>query len=100
MKTSMKLFLVHLGYYDKESFEGAYESHGNLFVIAESVEQARTKIKLHPTVSEKRMHIDGIQEIDAVEGFRVVLTEDPALCGATRVLSNRTRELETNRDRT
>ncbi len=84
----MKLFLVHFGYYDNDTFEGAYESHGNLFVVADSFDAARTKIQLHPTVSEKNMHIDGIQEIDAIEGFRIQLIEEPKLCGATRILKN------------
>ena len=37
--------------------------------------------------------MDGLQQVDAVDGFRVELREDPALNGDSRVASHRRRDL-------
>jgi hypothetical protein len=89
----MKLFLVHCGFYDGEVFDGVYESHVNFFVAAESFEDARAKAKLNPVFQGKKMHVDGLQSIEAVDGFRVALEADPALKGVSRVLGRRHRDL-------
>ncbi|MBI4061372.1 MAG: DUF1543 domain-containing protein [Elusimicrobia bacterium] len=87
--TAPKLYLVHCGFYDREVFDGVYESHVNLFVAAESFEDARAAAKLDPVFKGRRMHVDGLQQIDAVNGFRVELRPDPELGGATLATSRR-----------
>ncbi len=89
----MKLFLVHCGFYDSELCDGIYESHVNLFVVADSFEDARSKVKFSPEFKAKRMHVDGIQEIQAVNGYSIFTKEDPALNGKTIVISSRHRDL-------
>ena len=69
----MKLFLVHVGFYDKNVSGGFYESHTNYFIVAEGVKEAKKKAKEIPEYKEKKMHIDGIREIDSVDGYKVVL---------------------------
>jgi len=89
----MKLFLIHCGFYDRDICEGIYESHVNFFVAAESFEDARAKAKLLPEFKTKRMHVDGLQEVVAVSGYKVSLNEDPATDGQTIVVSNKHRDL-------
>jgi hypothetical protein len=89
----MKLFLVHCGYYDSEICDGLYESHSNFFVVAESFEDARKTAKLLPEFQQKRMHIDGLQEIQAVQGYSITLHQSPELQGESIVISNKHREL-------
>lgn len=89
----MKLYLVHCGYYDNAVLEGVYESHVNFFVVAESFEQARAKAKQNALYQEKRMHVDGLQQLDAIDGFRLNLTEDTTLAGQSQMLTDRYRGL-------
>ncbi len=89
----MNLYLIHCGFYDSELCDGIYESHVNFFVAADSFEAARARAKEIPEVRAKRMHVDGIQLLEAVSGYRVALEEDAALAGATRVVSNKHRDL-------
>jgi hypothetical protein len=44
----MFLYLVHCGFYDSELSDGLYESHTNIFVAAESFEDARARAKSDP----------------------------------------------------
>ena len=88
-----KLFLVHCGFYDLEILDGNYESHVNYFVAAPDFEEARTRVRLLPDFQRKKMHVDGIQEIQAVAGHRVALNEDAALNGQTVLISNKLRDL-------
>ncbi len=85
----MHLFLVHLGYYDDLS-AGVFESHTNLFVVADDWEDARAKAKALPVVVEKRMHIDGLQKIEKVDGYRISLQEE---AGENQINSFHFREL-------
>ena len=39
----MKLFMVHVGFYDKSIGEGIYETHLNYFIAAEDSKDAKTK---------------------------------------------------------
>lgn len=89
----MKLFQVHCGFYDVEVCEGQYEFHVNFFLAAEDAEAARKKAKLLPGFIAKKMHIDGLQEIVAVDGFEVSLRDNPALKGETSVKGWKYREL-------
>ena len=90
---SIKLFLVHCGFYDPGVCDGIYESHVNLFVVAESFESAKIRVRDIPVFKQRRMHIDGMEEIEAVNGARVHLEPDPALEGRTLTTSNRHRDL-------
>ena len=72
----MKLFLIHVGFYDPAIMEGLYEQHSNYFVAAENVKEAKKKAKMNSLFKIKKMHIDGIQEINIVDGFRVTLLPD------------------------
>ena len=69
----MKLFLIHVGFYDPEIMEGLYEQHSNYFVVAQNITEAKTKARLNLTYKAKKMHIDGIQELNIVDGFRINL---------------------------
>jgi hypothetical protein len=89
----MKLFLVHCGFYDGEVFDGVYESHVNFFVAAENFDDARARARLNPTFKGKKMHVDGLQEIDAIDGYRILLRADPALKGSSSVTGHRHRDL-------
>lgn len=89
----MKLYLVHCGFYDTNLCDGLYESHVNYFVAAESFEDARAKAKLIPAFKEKRMHVDGLQEISAVDGRRITLQEDASLANQTVIINHKHRDL-------
>tara|TARA_B100000579_G_C22784554_1_gene831179 strand:- start:459 stop:734 length:276 start_codon:yes stop_codon:yes gene_type:complete len=69
----MKLFLVHTGYYDNNISNGFYESHTNYFVVAENIKEAKTKIKGINEFKQKKMHIDGILEIQNIGKFSIKL---------------------------
>ena len=88
-----KLFLVHCGFYDLEVLDGVYESHVNFLVAAESFEDARVKVKLEPDFQRKKMHVDGLQLVEAVNGHRISLQLDESLQGKTQITSSRHRDL-------
>ena len=69
----MKLFLIHVGFYAPDIMEGLYEQHSNYFVVAQNITEAKTKARLNLTYKTKKMHIDGIQELNVVDGFRINL---------------------------
>ena len=69
----MKLYLVHTGYYDKSVGEGFYEQHTNIFIVAKDPRSAREKAKKNKDYIEKKMHIDGIKEIENIGGYNVKL---------------------------
>tara|TARA_X000001036_G_scaffold263438_1_gene244873 strand:+ start:5185 stop:5466 length:282 start_codon:yes stop_codon:yes gene_type:complete len=69
----MKLYLVHTGYYDKSVGEGFYEQHTNIFIVAKDPRSAREKIKKNKDYIEKKMHIDGIKEIENIGGYNIKL---------------------------
>jgi hypothetical protein len=89
----MKLYLVHCGFYDSNICDGLYESHVNYFVLGNNFEEARANAKLLPEFKTRKMHVDGLQEIQAVDGYRVELVTDTSLNGETRVLSHKHRDL-------
>lgn len=91
--SNLKLYLVHCGFYDLELMDGLYESHVNFMVAAKDFEDARARARLNPDFQKKKMHVDGLQEIEAIEGCRVHLEPDSTLNGATLVKSNRHRDL-------
>ncbi len=68
----MTLYLIHCGFYDDEISDGIYEFHVNIPVVGESMDAAKSKVRTNPSFQRKKMHIDGIQEIKAVDGFRIL----------------------------
>lgn len=88
-----ELYLVHCGFYDPEVGDGIYESHTNLFVAAASFEDAKIQAKQLDEFRAKRMHVDGIQHIIAVQGWRLNLTADTEARQQTRIASHKHRDL-------
>ena len=80
----MKLYLIHVGFYDPDIMDGLYEQHSNYFVVAENIKAAKNEAKNKSVYKMKKMHIDGIQEINIVDGYRIKLetdsTENDAVC--------------------
>jgi hypothetical protein len=91
----LKLYMVHCGFYDSEICDGIYESHANFFVAADTFEAARAKAKNLAEFKNKRMHVDGLQEIQAVDGYRVDLFLDESLVHQTKVINFKHRDLAT-----
>lgn len=67
----MKLYIIHCGFYAKEIFDGINEFHVNIPVIAGDVDEAKQKVRLVPQFIDKKMHIDGIQELESVDGYSI-----------------------------
>ena len=72
----MKLYLIHVGFYDPDLMEGLYEQHTNYFVAAENVKDAKKKARVNSIYKTKKMHIDGIQELNIIDGYRINLIWD------------------------
>ena len=71
----MKLFQVHTGFYDPNISDGFYEGHTNIFVCAKDEKEAREKVKQKEEYKKFKMHIDGVQEIDTIEGYKIKLVK-------------------------
>jgi len=69
----MKLYLIHTGYYDKSIGEGFYEQHMNIFIAAKDAYSAKKKVKKNNDYLAKKMHIDGIKEIETIDGYDIKL---------------------------
>ena len=67
----MNLYLIHTGYYDKNIGGGFYEQHTNIFIAAKSPYEARELIKKNKEYINKKMHIDGIKEINNIDGYDI-----------------------------
>jgi len=89
----MKLYLVHCGFYDSEVCDGLYEGHVNYFVVAKSFEEAKANIKELFEFKNKKMHIDGLQEIRCVNGHKINLVYDVTSIGETQIINYKHREL-------
>lgn len=70
----MKLYIVHVGYYDDEI--GIYELHTNFLVAAANLIDLKKIVKEKEIFKKKNMHIDAVQEIEVVDGYRITLVED------------------------
>lgn len=79
----MKLFIVHAGYYDSEI--GIYELHTNFFVVAININEVKKIVKEKYIFRKKNMHIDAVQEVEIVDGYRVTLFADQP--GETKLTS-------------
>ena len=71
----MKLFQVHTGFYDPNISDGFYEGQTNIFVCARDEKEAREKVKEKEEYKKFKMHIDGVQEMDTVEGYKIKLVK-------------------------
>ncbi len=69
----MRLYIVHTGYYDNTINDGFYEQHTNILVAAKNPYSAREKAKKTKIYKEKKMHIDGIKEIENIYGYDIKL---------------------------
>ena len=72
----MKLYLVHTGFYNSEIVGGLYEQHTNYFVAAKNVKDAKIMAQKNSSFKKNKMHIDGIQELNQVDGYRIKLVKD------------------------
>ena len=72
----MKLYLVHAGYYNREIMGGLYEQHTNYFVVAKNVKDAKIMARKNLSFKKNKMHIDGIQELNQIDGYRIKLVKD------------------------
>ena len=75
----MKLFLIHTGYYDKNIGDGFYEQHSNIFITAKDAFSAREKVKKNKEYMTKKMHIDGIKEIENIDGYKIDLKKSKSI---------------------
>ncbi len=89
----MKLYLVHCGFYDDTIGEGLYEGHTNFFIAATTFEEARARAKTLPEYKARRMHVDGLVEIEVVDGYRVKLEGVHAQEGKTVLHNQKHRDL-------
>lgn len=81
----MKLFLVHCGFYDPDLEGGLYENHTNFMICAKDWQEAKQRVKQMTSFKKRKMHIDGLMEIEAVEGYRIRCDKDSELGGKTRL---------------
>ena len=72
----MKLYLIHAGFYNPKIMDGLYEQHTNYFVVAKNVKDAKKKARQNSIYKKKKMHIDGIQELNIIDGYRINLIRD------------------------
>lgn len=70
----MKLFVVHAGFYDPEI--GIYELHTNFLVAAEDTLAVKKRVMEKEVFKRKNMHIDAVQEIDVIDGYKIILQEN------------------------
>ena len=68
--------MVHVGFYDSSLGEGIYESHINYFVVAKDPHEAKQKTLKLKEFKNMKMHIDGIQELNSVDGYQVTLVKE------------------------
>ncbi len=73
---SYETFLIHTGYYDKSTGDGFYEQHANIFIVAKNSYDARERVKLDKDYIAKKMHIDGIKEIENIDGYDIQLEKN------------------------
>jgi hypothetical protein len=69
----MKLYLAHLGFYDERY--GMYEIHINKHVVAEDIKGAKQKLFQDEEFKRLKMHIDGLQEINIIGGYKISVAD-------------------------
>lgn len=98
VEVAIKLFLVHCGYYDSEVAGGLYEGHVNYFVVADSFNSAKVKIRESEEYKRKKMHVDGMQEIQIVDGHKINLEFNKDFLGQSKIINIKDRELASTRN--
>lgn len=81
----MNLYNIHCGFYDEEISEGIYEFHVNIPIAAQTIEEAKALVRSNPIFQKKKMHIDGIQEIKSVCGYKIELALDRSCPDQTQI---------------
>jgi hypothetical protein len=79
----MKLYFVYVGYYETEI--GICELHTSFMVAAENAIEAKKTMLAKPIFQEKKMHIDGIEEINEVDGYQVTLSKATSETASSQV---------------
>lgn len=74
-----KLYLIHLGYFDEELSQQVFESHTNIFLVADDIKQALAEARKLSIVTKYNMHVDGIQEINVINGYKILTEKAPYL---------------------
>ena len=73
----LNLYLVHCGFYDQtlaaEGSHNIFEGHHNFYVVARDAADAKAKVKTKELFKQKKMHVDGMHQIEVVDGYRVRL---------------------------
>jgi len=69
----LHLYMAHVGFYDPAI--GMYELHSNILVVAPNVAAAKQAVKQKEIFINKKMHIDGIQEISCVDGYSIAIAK-------------------------
>ena len=69
----MKLYLAHLGFYDDRY--GMYEIHINKHVVAKDAKEAKQKLVQDEEFKRLKMHIDGLQEINNIDGYKISIAD-------------------------
>ena len=95
----MKLYLIHTGYYDKDFGEGFYEQHSNIIIVADSVQAAKEKVRSNTEYVDKKMHIDGIKEIENIDGYKIKLHKTNEKEKITNFNHHQVRFLKSNKNK-
>ena len=69
----LHLYIAHVGFYDPNI--GMYELHSNILVVAPDMVAAKQAVKQKEIFINKKMHIDGIQEISNVDGHQITISK-------------------------
>lgn len=88
-----KIYLIHCGYYDEEVSNGIFEFHINIPVVAETLQEAKEKVRKNTHFLSRKMHIDGIQEIEKIDGYKIQLIATGMPTAETQVHSHCHRDL-------
>lgn len=66
--------MFHCGFYPDGDI---YEQHKNFFIVAEDMRQADKDLHNLLYDKEEKYHVDGVQHIDMVEGYKISLEQVP-----------------------
>ena len=83
----MKLFIIHVGYYDHEV--GMYELHSQFLIVAPDAKIAKTIAMEKPAFKNKKMHIDGIQEINQIDDYTLTLVPSSQSFSENKIYTHR-----------
>ena len=91
MANIMNLYMVHVGYYDKNIGDGIYEVHLNYFVAAQNPKEAKTKTQSFDQFKEKydKMYLTRFEKLFTKAAFKTLNS-----------ISSSKKQIERERDRT